>query len=108
MCLTRRGKGIGTPFFDKASPALRAALKKFDFEGGSAALQTIIMESRSYDTLTLWHLLTRVPPNEREKVFDAIVAFVKLPDGVTREGILKLNKKMLEQWQMEVENLWYE
>lgn len=109
ICLTNHGKGLGTPFFDDASPALQAALNKFDFAGGgSDALQTIIKESRSYDTLTLWHLLPRVAPHERVKIFEALVAFVKLPSGVTREGVLKLDKKMLEQWKGEIENLWFE
>jgi hypothetical protein len=108
VCLTRRGKGIGTPFFDDVSPAFQAALNKFDFAGGgSAALQTIIKESRSFDTLTLWHLLPRVAPDERGKIFDALADFASPPAGVTREGILKLDKKMLEKWRGKIENLWF-
>lgn len=109
MCLTRRGKGIGTPFFDDASPAFQAALTKFDFAGGgSASLQIILKESRAYDTLTLWHLLSRVSPNERGEIFDALTSFAKPPPGVTREGVLKLDKKMLGQWRTEIESLWFE
>lgn len=109
VCLTRRGKGIGTPFFDDVSPAFQAALTKFDFENaGSQELQTIIKESRSYDTLTLWHLLSKAAPNERGKIFDALAAFAKPPAGVTREGIMKSDKKMLQLWRKEIENLWFE
>jgi hypothetical protein len=98
ICLTQHGKGVGTPFFDDASPAFQAALTKFDFAGGgSESLQTILKESRSYDTLTLWHLLSRVSPDERAKIFDALAAFVKLPKSVTREGVLRLDKRMLER-----------
>jgi len=32
MCLTRPGAGPGTPYFEDASPALRAALEKLDFD----------------------------------------------------------------------------
>jgi hypothetical protein len=70
-------------------------------------VQTIIKESDVYDALTLWHLLSRVPKTEREKVFDALVSFVELPKGATREGVLRLDKKMLDDWWQEVENLWF-
>lgn len=108
ICHTKRGKGIGTPYFDDASQALREALTKFDFQnGGSVSVKTIIAESRAYDTLTLWHLLQRVSGKDRELVYDAIASFVNPPKGVTREGVLKLNKEMLERWQVELENLWF-
>lgn len=108
VCLTRRGQGIGTPFFESASPALKSALLKFDFErGGSASLAKIITESRAEDTLTLWHLLPRVQKTERERLFDVLSSYAPPPDGVTREGVLKLDKKMLEAWRIEMENIWF-
>lgn len=109
VCLTKKGKGLGTPFSDDASAEFQNALFKFDFEnGGSESLRTIIKESSLYDALTLWHLLSRVPRNEREKIFDALAAHVKPPANVNREGILRLNKKMLDAWWTEIENVWFE
>jgi ferric-dicitrate binding protein FerR (iron transport regulator) len=109
ICYTRRGLGLGTPFSDDASAAFQTALVKFDFEnGGAAALRTIIKESGLYDSLTLWHLLRRVPKNEREKVFDALANYVKPPANATREGILRLDKKMLDGWWTEIEKVWFE
>ena len=109
VCLTKKGKGLGTPFSDDSSTELQNALFKFDFEnGGSQSLQTIIKESGLYDALTLWHLLWRVPQNERGKVFDALASHVKPPVSVTREGILRLDKKMLDAWWLEIENVWFE
>ncbi len=82
-----------------SSAEFQNALYTFDFEnGGSEALQTIIKESNLYDSLTLWHLLSRVPQNERSQVFDALAKLVKPPVNVTRKGILRLNKKMLDVW----------
>jgi len=108
MCLTRRGQGVGTPFFESATPALEAALFKFDFErGGAASLARIITESRAEDTLTLWHLLPRVTQSDRERLFEVLSSYVAPPEGVTREGVLKLNKKMLEDWRIEMENIWF-
>jgi hypothetical protein len=109
FCLTRRGKGIGTPFSEDASREFQNALVNFDFQnGGSAALETIFKESGFYDTLSLWHLLSRTKENDREKVFDALARYVKPPAGTTREGVLRLDKKMLDQWWKEIESIWFE
>ena len=108
FCFTRRGQGIGTPFFESATPALEAALLRFDFDrGGSASLAEVIAEARAEDTLTLWHLLPRVERAERERLFDVLKSYVAPPEGVTREGVLKLNKKMLEAWRLEMETFWF-
>lgn len=108
IALTRRGKSVGTPFAENSSAELQNALYKFDFsDSGSQALQTIIKESNVYDSLTLWHLLSRVPKNERGKVFDALANLVKPPANVTREGVLRSDKKMLDAWWTEVENVWF-
>ena len=109
VCLTKRGIGLGTPFSDEASTEFQKAVQRFDFEnGGSESLQTIIKQSNIYDTLTLWHLLSRTNKAEREKVFDALHSFVKLPKSATREGVLRLDKKMLTAWWKEIENVWFE
>ena len=68
----------------------------------------MLKNSRCVDTVTLWNLLPRVPQNERGKVFDVIVSFIKLPDSITREGILNLDQKMMEKLRWELENLWFQ
>jgi hypothetical protein len=109
IALTKKGLGIGTPFSEDASEKFQSALYKFDFEnGGGEALQTVIRESGLYDSLTLWHLLSRTQKAEREKVFEALAGQVKPPVKVTREGILKLDKKMLDAWWKEIETVWFE
>jgi len=109
IAFTKKGKGIGTPFAEDSSSKFQNALYKFDFEnGGSEALQTIINEASLYDSLTLWHLLSRVEKTQRGKVFDALTLQVKSPAKVTREGILKLDKKMLDAWWQEIEKVWFE
>lgn len=108
IALTKKGKGIGTPFAEDSTSELKNALYKFDFEnGGNAALEIIIKESDLYDSITLWHLLLKTQKPERERVFDALKDKVALPENVTREEILKLNKKMLEAWWQEIENIWF-
>ncbi len=109
MCMTRKGKGLGTPFSAETSKEFRAALERFDFSGGgSRAVQAMLDNRGFYDMVTLWHLLSRVQKADREKVYDALAGYVEPPSGVTRDGILSLNKKMLASWRAEVESAWFE
>jgi len=110
-CRTKSGEGSGsgpgTPFFSDASEALQQALSAFDFEkGGSEALRVIRSEARVRDTLTLWHLLSRVDPEERVPVFDRMVELTPLPQGISREKVLELDKDTLQQWRQELAWKW--
>jgi hypothetical protein len=58
----------------------------------------ILNHARPRDALTLWHLLARVRPAERGAVFDALAARVQPPAGVTRERVLELDRRALDQW----------
>ncbi|MEQ1763263.1 MAG: FecR domain-containing protein [Pyrinomonadaceae bacterium] len=108
MCKTRKGQGLGTPFSTEASETFKKALDNFDFSrGGSTAVQTMVREAEFYDMFTLWHLLSRVAKEDRGVVYDALANLVPPPAGVTREGILSKNKKMLDAWKVEVENAWF-
>ncbi len=109
FCLTRRGRGIGTPYLETASAYFQKALYKFDFENGrDNSLKKILAAARKGDTLTLWHLLSRVSGDERKKVLDKIISFKSLPKTVKREEILRLNKEMLDELRYEIEGFWYE
>ncbi|MBI3650298.1 MAG: FecR domain-containing protein [Acidobacteria bacterium] len=105
--ITRKGFAPGTPFFEDASPKFKQALEKFDFEkGGKGELEVLIQQARARDTLTLWHLLSRVKRSERIRLFNRLVGFVPLPDIVTRAGILRLDKEMLRWWKLDLEIEW--
>jgi hypothetical protein len=102
-----RPEGPGTPAFDDASERLRQALFEFDYaRGGSAAIDVILAESRQRDTLTLWHLLSRVEMDQRQRVFDRMVALAALPAGVTREKALALDPATLKLWREELAWTW--
>jgi FecR-like protein len=100
---TRPGVGPGTPYYEDASAEFRAALEKFDFEKTSrdqrsAQLATILAQARERDALTLWHLLSRTDGADRARVLDRLAALIPAPAGVTRDGILQLDQKMLDAW----------
>ena len=109
VCITKRGKGLGTPFSADTSDDFRMALERFDFSnGGSRAVSDMLDHRDFYDMFTLWHLLSRVQKADREKVYNALAGYVKPPAGVTLDGILNLDKKMLAAWRTEVERVWFE
>lgn len=106
-CRTRPAVGPGTPYFDDAPQPLVEALAGFDFRGGgSSELDIILAESRMRDTLTLWHLLSRVEPGERLRVFERMVALSPPPDSLSREKLLALDPESLTQWRQELAWTW--
>jgi hypothetical protein len=107
VCLTSQGTGPGTPCFEDATPALRDALRQFDFsKTGADALDTVLRESRARDTLTLWHLLSRVDGSARVKVFDRLVALTPLPAAISRDKALQLDPDTLTKWKDELAWTW--
>lgn len=109
VCVTQPGKGLGTPYFDDASARFREALSRLDFQnGGAKSLNIILAEAREYDTLTLWHLFPRVGAAERARLYERMASLIAPPKGVTREGVLKLDKAMLDLWKKELEWAWFE
>jgi len=103
VCATRPKIGPGTPYFEDATPAFLDALSRFDFgenrpEELNALLGIILVDARKSDALTLWHLLSRVSDENRPRVYDRFAALAPPPTDVTREGILRLDRQMLDTW----------
>jgi hypothetical protein len=102
-CPAHIQSGPGTPYFEDASEAFRAALAQLDSveldrPTRKSALAGALREARVRDAFTLWHLLPRVNSVERALVFDRLTALLTPPAGVTREGILRLDPAMLDSW----------
>lgn len=98
-CQTRPGLGPGTPYREEAPAGWRQALEQYDFaRGGDAALAIVLAGAAKDDAFTLWHLLTRCEPRQAERVYDTLAALVPPPAAVTRDGILRGDRKMLDRW----------
>jgi hypothetical protein len=95
--------GPGLPYFEDSSDAFRSAISRFDsptepYAQRAEALRVILNEARPRDGLTLWHLLSRVDESDRPSVYDRLDALVPTPQGVTRAGVLRLDRAMLDSW----------
>jgi hypothetical protein len=102
-CVTRPRLGPGTPHYEDTSPSFRADLDLIDLSGGSfddreAALNRVLAEARSRDRLTLWHLLSRVEPVLRDRVYDRLASFVPPPAGVTPDAVRAGQREALDLW----------
>ena len=103
VCATRPKIGPGTPYLEDAPTSFRDALTKFDFakitpQERNALLGILLVDTRKEDALTLWHLLSRVSDTDRPGVYDRLAALAPPPKDVTREGVLRLDQKMLDSW----------
>ena len=94
--------GPGTPRYDDATEALRAAVDVVDADLDRAprlaGLKVVLAEARERDAMTLWHLIPRVGDEERMLVIDALAARVPMPAGITRDAVMRLDKAALDQW----------
>ena len=103
----RRGEGPGIPTFDDASPMLKAAVIAFESRvDRPGAVERLLSEARSRDTLTLWHVLSRVAPAERPRVYDRIAELVPPPEFIVRDRVLQLDADMLARWREELSWSW--
>ena len=107
ICRTRPGAGPGTPYFEDALVAFKQAVDDFDAGLNVAkSLDTIVREARARDTLTLWHVLSRVGETERVRVYERIAAFAPPPTGISRQRILALDADALREWREELAWTW--
>jgi len=102
LCATRKPRGPGTPYFEDATPSLRDALRRLDFEDDpdsrASSLEVVLREARPEDALSLWHLLSRMGAAERGRIHDRLAVLVPPPVGVTRDGVLRGDREMLDRW----------
>jgi hypothetical protein len=104
LCQAEPDGRLGTPYFEDATDKLQRALAQFDFTSDKAnALATVLAEARPRDALTLWHLLTRVEGNEREQLYDRLVALVPAAKSLNKANTLQLDPATLAQWKEAIE-----
>jgi hypothetical protein len=95
-CVTRPGKGPGVPYYQDASSELIGALHRFDADANQPSIAVILNKARPRDAISLWHLLRRVQPIDRGRVYDRLAQFNTVPGDVTREGVLAADPKMID------------
>jgi hypothetical protein len=105
-CRTRTKAGPGLPLFDDATEPFKQALAAFDRNPNGHALEAMLAAARLRDTLTLWHLLSRVDVQDRVRVYNRMVALTPLPNGVSGEKALQLDRETLKHWREDLAWKW--
>ena len=101
-CPTTKARGPGVPRFEDAAPGFIRAIDRLemltDARERDTALRAALQAARPRDAVTLWHLLPRVSGAERVRVAEALNDRVPLPEGVSLEAVLRLERDALDRW----------
>ncbi|MCU0343671.1 MAG: RNA polymerase sigma factor [Ignavibacterium sp.] len=100
-CVISRGK-YAIPYPSDSSPQLISLLENFSGIN-DPSIGTILSLMTKKESLSLWHIIQLVSTENRSIAFDRLNELVPVPSGVTKEGILALNKGMLLDWRQEIE-----
>jgi len=96
QCVTRKRTGPGIPFFEDSPAALQQAVGRLE-RGDQSSLPMILASARPRDGLTLWHLLTRVPAEDRAAVFDRFAQLVALPAEIKKDDVVKRDRLAIDR-----------
>jgi hypothetical protein len=106
----------GTPYPRTLAVVARDALHRIDAGTADHADLDLVLDAmyRSEDhasfrrrsAITLWHVVQRVAPADRARVYGRLTALYPEPDGVTMEGMLALDRQMVERWRKDLHPSW--
>jgi hypothetical protein len=103
----RDGRGPGLPHPSIASDSLRRAVAAYDADPSNiAALDRVLAATDASSTITLWHLLQRADPAQRERVYARLAAISPPPATATRERIVRGESGALQRWRTELQPTW--
>lgn len=95
---------VGIPYLSESKPEFVQLLDDYLFGGkNSASLSVVLLSVSDSDAITLWNLLKKVKPNQRNEVYEKLVELVFAPEGVTKDNILNLDQNALQLWLNEIE-----
>ena len=101
-----QARGPGVPFLVRSPAAFRNALVSYENAPSLQSLQSLLMVADSSATISLWHLLPRLGPEERGLVYARLNAISPAPSGVTQSNIVELDTRALNIWRRSLESNW--
>jgi len=106
-CPIDPARGPGTPIWSRSAADTRASLAVFDRSGDVAALDRALAGLGARDSLTFFHLLSRVPEDRREAVLGKLEAIEKAPARASRRQTLALEPAAIQAWREALEARWF-
>jgi hypothetical protein len=112
------GEAPGTPYSVELPDSVVRAVKRIDDGSATDADLDLVLASLSIATAphpdrqrsatTMWHLLQRTGGARRATVERRLNELAPRPRGVTTEGILALDRRMLDRWRADLHPMWSE
>jgi hypothetical protein len=92
------GRGPGTPYYTDAKAEFHLALHAYDFNRDITLLRMVLMYARPRDAMSLLALLDQKDIRQRDEIYDRLAKLAPPPSGVTRDGIVHHDERMLDAW----------
>jgi FecR protein len=109
-CRARPGRGPGLPRWSDASPALCAALVRFDTASDESeranAITALLAAGEQRDSLTVFHLLERAHDTEREPIVARLETWVSIPPTIERARLVAGDHEALASWRDVLRATW--
>jgi ferric-dicitrate binding protein FerR (iron transport regulator) len=103
----RIGKnGAGTPLSNGASAEMKKAAADLD-EGDGTAFDRILRAADEQDTLTLWHVMRRLDPEERGRAYDRLAKIVKPPANAPRAAVVAGETAAIAAYRDALKERWF-
>jgi ferric-dicitrate binding protein FerR (iron transport regulator) len=99
-------KGPGTPLADGTNPTIRAAAADLD-AGEATAFDRLLVASTAQDTLTLWHVMRRIAPDERGRAYDRLATFVPPPPKAPRDAVVRGDHAAIAAYREALVGVWF-
>ena len=104
-CTVSNNGTIGIPYHITADTNLVSLVNTISFGNPSIAdFGKVLSLAQPLDGMTLLYLISKAKhPSDRIPIYEKLNEYYPVVPGITQEGIIKLDKKMLELWHNEIE-----
>lgn len=104
-CKISANGNVGIPIHLKTNHQLAEIFDQISYDDKKVNNYGLILQlSSPVDGITLLHLIMKAKTiEERLPLYDKLNEFYPIVPGITKEGILNLDKDMLDEWQRDIE-----
>lgn len=104
LVMTKKDRGVGTPFSNQTSKVFKKALYNFDFGNCDVSCVTTILDAANKnDAVSLVNMIPEVEEQYKDKVYSKVASFVPPPRPVHRDSLPYIDEKEIEEWVSKIE-----
>lgn len=107
QCVIDPVRGPGTPIWSSSNEAAKKAMAAFDRSGSADDLRAVLDALDKKDTLSVFHLLERVPVDQRGALVDRLRKLAPAPKEAPREETISLQPAAVDAWRTTLEPTWF-